>query len=280
MIVPVEPSFVSLHGLAKIFETLHNLKQEQNRTLQIHALITRFEKRTKLAREIKEEVYKHFKDQMFVTTIDENIRLKEAAASGQSIVDFDRESLGFKNYVALAIEIIERGLIWQGEIKRVPAVSEEPPVQNLSTEEIPNPSGSSGKHEESPTQSSAPEAQTTLQNSEPVDLEALKPQKVLGGVLFSYLSATASSIMVAGDFNRWIAEPMVLVDRDRGLWQKVIPIEPGTHHYKFLVNDSWKTDPFNPVTESNRYGGTDSVISLEDAPFAYGNREEAKTGTF
>ncbi|MBI4372734.1 MAG: ParA family protein, partial [Candidatus Omnitrophica bacterium] len=113
VIIPIEPSFFSLHGLAKIFETLDSVQKNENRKIRIHALMTRFEKRIKLSREIQEEVRKHFKEQMFICTIDENIRLKEAAASGKSIVDFDRESVGFRNYMGLAIEVIERGLIWQ-----------------------------------------------------------------------------------------------------------------------------------------------------------------------
>ncbi|MEK7248899.1 MAG: glycogen-binding domain-containing protein, partial [Bacteroidota bacterium] len=77
----------------------------------------------------------------------------------------------------------------------------------------------------------------------------LKPRKVLGGVLFSYLNQEASSVMIAGDFNRWVAEPLLLIDTALGLWQKIVPIDTGIYHYKFLVNDMWRTDPFNQATE-------------------------------
>ncbi len=119
IIIPIEPSFFSLHGLAKISETLQSVKQGENRNLRIHALITRFEKRVRLSREIHEEVKKYFKSQLFMTTIEENVRLKEAAAGGKSIVDFDRQSIGFRNYMSLAIEVIERGLIWDATGKKV-----------------------------------------------------------------------------------------------------------------------------------------------------------------
>ena len=283
VIVPIEPSFFSLHGLAKIFETLDSVQKTQNRKLRVHALMTRFEKRTRLAREIHDEVRKYFKEQTFLNTIDENVRLKEAAASGKSIVDFDRESIGFRNYMGLAIEVIERGLIWQAappepekpvEVAESIASQMQPPIPSTieATTETPQ--------DAQPT----PGPLTTgiccaLVNQSAIDPKELKPKRVLDGVLFSFVSRETSSVLIAGDFNRWVAEPLILIDEACGLWQKIIPLPSGTYHYKFLVNDVWRPDPFNKNTKQNPYGGFDSIVVVDGLPPVYENRQETKTGT-
>lgn len=256
IIVPIEPSFFSLHGLAKIFETIDGLSKLGPKLFRVHALLTRFEKRIRLAREIKEEVQKHFKEGLFANVIDENIRLREAAAGGKSIVDFDRNSRGFQNYMALATEVIECGLS-SGEIAASPA----------SVEAVPGGVDGNGQAVETakpePSNQSAP--------------SAYKPRKVLGGILFSYVGPAATSVFIAGDFNRWIAEPLILVNPEEGLWQKVVPADLGVHRYKFLIDDEWKADPTNAETASNSHGGMDSVIKVDELPPIYEDREKTET---
>ena len=274
IIVPIEPSFFSLHGLAKIFETIDSIQKTRSRKFRLHALMTRFEKRTRLAREIQEEVRKHFREQLFLNAIDENIRLKEAAASGKSIVDFDRESVGFRNYVGLAIEVIERGLIFEGT-ERIESIGE---VQGTIVQSSEHPPADVQKIELLTTPLIA-EPHCSLENRGTLNANDLKIKKVLGGILFSFSSREASSVLVAGDFNRWVAEPLFLVDETAGLWQKIIPIETGIYHYKYLVNDVWQTDPFNDCTEPNPHGGFDSVVTVNDLLPAHEHGQETKTGT-
>lgn len=286
VIIPIEPSFFSLHGLAKIFETLESIKSNQNKNLRIHALMTRFEKRVRLAREIHEEVRKYFKSQLFLNTIEENVRLKEAAAGGKSIIDFDRNSVGFKNYMGLAIEVIERGLIWEAAEQQVYAKSEE--VTDLLPPQQTTDAGSNLISQDEPlapvetkdVNSSMEETPSTFSPTDEIwDPNELRPKKVLGGILFSFLNKQALSVLIAGDFNRWVAEPLLQVDENSGLWQKVIPINEGTYRYKFLVDDIWQTDPFNPRNEMNPYGGIDSVLQLNGSLVFYEHTKETKTGT-
>ena len=132
IIIPIEPSFFSLHGLAKIFETINWLKQTANKTLQLHALLTRYEKRTRLTQEIQEEVQRYFQDQVFTHPIRENVKLREAAAVGKSIVAFDRNSTGFQDYMNLAIEVIERGMLrWSVPKDIVQATKDEVSQETL-----------------------------------------------------------------------------------------------------------------------------------------------------
>ena len=284
IIVPIEPSFFSLHGLAKIFETIESVRKTQNKNLRIHALMTRFEKRVRLAREIQEEVRKHFKSQLFMNAIEENVRLKEAAASGKSIVDFDRNSTGFRNYMGLAIEVIERGLIWDATEQQI--YSKAMTHVATASEALPPETNATVPAEETPvaeeTKATAPTIEAPSENKsheEIWDPEELRPKKVLGGILFSFLNKESLTVLIAGDFNRWVAEPLLQVDENSGLWQKVIPINEGTHRYKFLVDDIWRTDPFNPRNEMNPYGGIDSVLKLNGTVVFHEHAKETKTGT-
>ncbi len=108
IIIPVEPSFFSLHGLAKISETIQQVNQQRKQPLAVHALLTLFNSNTKFAEEVYEEVKSHFKNKLFNVIIHENVMLKEAVSAGQSIVDYDQSSEGFRDYFNLAMEYLER----------------------------------------------------------------------------------------------------------------------------------------------------------------------------
>jgi len=113
VVIPIEPSFFSLHGLAKISETLQRVGSRRGRMHRTNALLTLFEDENKFSREVHEEVRKHFQDRLFQTVIHENVTLREAAGAGLSIADFDPASIGYRDYMSLATEILERA--WKGE---------------------------------------------------------------------------------------------------------------------------------------------------------------------
>lgn len=107
VVIPIEPSFFSLHGLAKMSETLQGVGEKRGQAHQTRALITLFDSTDRFSQEVYDEVKKHFQDRMFRTSIHENGILREAAGAGLSIVDFDPESIGYRDYMSLATEILE-----------------------------------------------------------------------------------------------------------------------------------------------------------------------------
>lgn len=107
VIIPVEPSFFSLHGLGKLTETIQMFSEKLGHNIQIHILLTMFDRRTRLSSEIFEEVKKHFKENTFQTVIHFNIRLKEAASFGSPITEFDKNCVGYKDFLALTQEVIQ-----------------------------------------------------------------------------------------------------------------------------------------------------------------------------
>lgn len=108
ILIPIEPSFFSLHGLAKISETIAQVNQRRKQPLIIHALLTLFNAETRFAEEVYEEVKAHFKGQLFNTIVHDDIMLKEAVSAGKSIVDYDQSCTGFRDYFNLAMEYLER----------------------------------------------------------------------------------------------------------------------------------------------------------------------------
>jgi chromosome partitioning protein len=106
VIVPVETDFFSLHGLAKMMETLELMKERCDKDILIRVLPTLYDTRTKLAREVLSELRSKFRDYLMESTVNFNTKLKEAASFGQPITEYDPGSRGYKDFVNLARELM------------------------------------------------------------------------------------------------------------------------------------------------------------------------------
>jgi chromosome partitioning protein len=106
VIVPVETGFFSLHGLARMIDTLEIMKEQCGKDIQVRVLPTQYDTRTKLAREVLAELRNKFRDQLMQCTINFNTKLKEAASFGQPITEYDPGSRGYKDFVNLARELM------------------------------------------------------------------------------------------------------------------------------------------------------------------------------
>jgi chromosome partitioning protein len=106
VIVPVETGYFSLHGLTKMMETLEMLRERAGKEVVIRVLPTLYDTRTKLAREVLSELRAKFKDYLMTSTVNFNTKLKEAASFGQPITEYDPGSRGYKDFVALARELM------------------------------------------------------------------------------------------------------------------------------------------------------------------------------
>ncbi len=104
-LIPIEPSFFSLHGLGKQIESIQLFSEKLGHHIEIRTLVTMFDRRTRIAREVLEEVRKHFGKRTLQTLIHYNVRLKEAASYGSAIAEFDRHCTGYRDYCALSKEL-------------------------------------------------------------------------------------------------------------------------------------------------------------------------------
>jgi chromosome partitioning protein len=106
VVVPVETGFFSLHGLAKMMETLEVMKERCHKDILIRVLPTLYDTRTKLAREVLSELRNKFREYLMESTVNFNTKLKEAASFGQPITEYDPGSRGYKDFVNLARELM------------------------------------------------------------------------------------------------------------------------------------------------------------------------------
>lgn len=65
-------------------------------------------------------------------------------------------------------------------------------------------------------------------------------------------------VALAGSFNGW--EPQTMVKEADGLWRLTVYLAPGTHQYRFLIDNEWKEDPNNSQRVPNEYGSYNSVV--------------------
>ncbi len=76
---------------------------------------------------------------------------------------------------------------------------------------------------------------------------------------FSFSAPTALSVQLVGDFTRWQERPIQMRKAADGIWRASIELQPGPHHYRFLVDGQWRDDPECTVRVPNPYGSEDSV---------------------
>ncbi len=109
LIIPIQCEFYALEGLSKILDSMNMVKKRLNPTLDIYGVvITMFDKRTSLAKQVSEEVAKFFGDKVFKTKIPRTVRLSEAPGYGQPITEYDPKGKGAESYRSLAKEVIKR----------------------------------------------------------------------------------------------------------------------------------------------------------------------------
>ncbi|MBN1918310.1 MAG: AAA family ATPase [Verrucomicrobia bacterium] len=106
LIVPIEGSFFSLHGLSKLMETVEVVQEHTGQDIDVRALATIYDRRTRLTREVIEEVREHFGEKCFHTVIHRTVRVREAAGFGQSVLDYSPASIAAEDHMSLASEVL------------------------------------------------------------------------------------------------------------------------------------------------------------------------------
>ena len=245
-LIPVEPSFFSLQGIARQMETLDLLARKTGHEINARALITLYSTRSEFTKGIAEEIRRHLEDRSFSTVIRFSIKLPEAVGHAVPISEFSPHSAGFADYRALAREVIA-----QEVEKPVAAAVEE--AQETEPPEAVAVAESSDELDASP----AP-----IESREESPAAPTPPAGIDAGVLFTLDAPNARCVQLAADFNGWeaVGNEMQL---DQGVWKKVVPLPPGHYLYRYVVDGNWMTDPLNIEVEPTPWGGNNSVLVLE-----------------
>ena len=110
ILIPIQCEFYALEGLGQLLRTIELVRSNLNRELEIEGiLLTMYDSRLNLSRQVADEARKHFDGQVFNTVIHRNVRLSEAPSFGKPIVFYDAVSTGAKNYLQLAEEFLNHG---------------------------------------------------------------------------------------------------------------------------------------------------------------------------
>ena len=108
VLVPIQCEFFALEGISQLIDTIDKIREGFSRPLKLEGiLLTMYDDRTNLARQVAEDLREFFNDEVFATVIPRSVRLAEAPSYGQPILMYDPRSRGAESYIKLAKEILE-----------------------------------------------------------------------------------------------------------------------------------------------------------------------------
>ena len=110
VIIPIQCEYYALEGLGQLLNTVRLVQKNLNPNLEIEGvLLTMYDSRLNLSKQVAEEVRSFFKDKIFQTIIQRNVRLSEAPSFGKPALLYDANSTGAQNYMTLVEEILSDG---------------------------------------------------------------------------------------------------------------------------------------------------------------------------
>jgi len=109
VLVPLQAEYFALEGVSQLLATIDRVKGAVNPSLDVEGIVlTMYDERMNLARQVAEEVRNHFGEKLYKIVIPRNVRLSEAPSFGKPIILYDIRSRGSEAYVSLAREFIQR----------------------------------------------------------------------------------------------------------------------------------------------------------------------------
>ena len=109
VLIPMHCEYFALEGISSLLQTMESVRAELNPELAVEGVVlTMYDGRTSLTRQVAEELRAHFGPQLLETVIPRNVRLAEAPSHGMPALQYDMRSKGAAAYLALAREILDR----------------------------------------------------------------------------------------------------------------------------------------------------------------------------
>jgi chromosome partitioning protein len=109
VLIPVQAEYYALEGLGQLLNTINIVRKHLNPTLELEGvLITMYDSRLRLSKQVAEEVKKYFRSKVFNAIVFRNVKLSEAPSYGKPVILHDAVSTGTYNYIDVANEIIQR----------------------------------------------------------------------------------------------------------------------------------------------------------------------------
>lgn len=230
VLIPIEMSLFGMHGIDRMYETVHLLSKRHRREIPIRILPTLVDSRTRLCRQFLHEVGERFADDVLSVMVQFTVRLKEAVRQGMPIVSYDPASTVAVQYDRLAnemISILQENLEADGD-------SESRPPFGMMKRAFDEARSRLGGHGEK--------------------------QKVI----LRFFDFAGQDVKLAGSFNDWRPDEGVVTRTSDGIVEKIMMLTPGTYQYRLVVDGIWQEDPSNPEQVPNYSGGFNSVLEVEE----------------
>ena len=228
-IVPMDPSFFSLHGIGKVMETFDLLEKETGHHVTARVLVTLYTGRSPFVKAVLDEVRDYLPGRYYQTFIRYSVKLAEAASHGLPIAQYCRQCVGFEDYQELSAEVLQQ----------------EQPVPTIED-------------------NSSEVLEVSVNGNENGNWNWIGSGTAITaeGVVFSVEAPGAERVQLVGDFNEWGTEDSEM-ERVGRVWRKVVNLHPGRYQYRFVVDGQWLSDPSNSAQEPCP-GGYNSVLHLDE----------------
>jgi chromosome partitioning protein len=110
VIIPIQTEYYALEGISQMLMTIELIKRQLNPNLEVaKVILTMYDDRTRLARQVVEDVKRFFREKVSPTIIPRNVRLSEAPSHGLPVALYDPRSKGAKAYESIAMEVLKNG---------------------------------------------------------------------------------------------------------------------------------------------------------------------------
>lgn len=274
-IIPVETGYFSLQGLGKQVNTIRDLVARTGEQIKICVLANSYDVRTKLAREILNELRRKYDDIMLRSYINFNTKLKEGASYGQAITEYDAASMGHRDFARLARELVEMeepmglhaDLLIQANC--LAARAEE---LLAGTSVLSDRAGEATRAAlqcaevmgdcQPMNASHRPTIATPAEIDRRIDA-IYGVQRLPDGVELHIKIAGAEEILIAGDFNNWLPQSSPMIKEDgSGRFKARLRLTEGRYRYRLVVDGRWTRDPCNQFSEVNEFGEMNSVFEI------------------
>jgi chromosome partitioning protein len=230
-IIPMDPSFFSLHGIGKALETFDLLDRATGHHVTARVLVTLYPGRSPFVKAVLEDVQNHLAGRCYQTFIRYSVKLAEAASHGLPITQYCRQCVGYDDYHSLTEEVLQ-------QVALSATTSQEEVVQPEPARETPP---ANWPWIDSPGVTVTPE-----------------------GVVFTVDALSAERVQLVGDFSGWSLEGSDM-ERCGRFWRKVLNLPRGRYLYRYIVDGNWQSDPLNASIDPCP-GGNNSVLVVEETP--------------
>ncbi|MBF0619924.1 MAG: AAA family ATPase [Candidatus Omnitrophica bacterium] len=222
VMIPVETSRFSVQGVDHLMDIINLIRERLGHNITARVLITMFDSRLRHSFSMLEKIKGKFSDMLMGTIVHVNVKLKESAVMGKTVLGYDKYCRGSKDYFSLAKELItfeeNRGL----------------PMAKPAAAEF---------------------------SSRMKDAVAQGMQELVT-TTFSLWAPEAKSVYLSGSFNEWAIDEACRMTRRGDAWELKIPLSEGQHKYQFVVDGRWQPDPVNDNREANGFGDMNSILEV------------------